>query len=82
MKALLPRTDFDGIVLDMDTMILHVLHEEFHFGAERCYRFYSAWFERVRNLRKKYDDVAYERVREDLKKYGIEVEKWNKELMG
>lgn len=68
--------------IDLDTIMLFVLHSVFGFGAERARRFYESYVESFKAFYSDYEEATYDRMREDLKKYGIEVEKWNKDLMG
>lgn len=96
MKALMPGSKkkidrevekafhalLDRKSLDLDTVMLFVLHSVFGFGAERTRRFYESYVESFKAFYSDYEESTYDRMREDLKKYGIEVEKWNKDLMG
>ena len=68
--------------LDLDTVVLFLLHSKFGFGKDRCRRFYEAYAKEYKEILSQYEEVTFERLRSDLLRYGIEVEKWNKELIG
>ena len=67
--------------LDLDTVMLFVLHSIFGFGADRARRYYESYVENFKVFYSNYEEAAYDRMRNDLKKYGIEVEMWYRELV-
>lgn len=65
--------------LDLDTVVMWILHRRFGFGAERCKRFYDQYKPTVGEFRDRYDDGIYMKMREDLSRDGIELKKWQEE---
>ena len=62
--------------IDLDTVVMWILHRRFGFGAERCKRFYDQYRPTVDGFREQYDDAIYMKMREDLSRDGIEIKKW------
>lgn len=66
--------------MDMDSMVLSTLHEEYGWGPKRCKEFYIKMFQHHLEMREYYemDELYPERHR--LKEHGIDVEAWFNEL--
>ena len=68
--------------LNIEAVILWVLHEEFGFGHDRLRRFYVAFDRRFKELCERYEVESVE-VGEvsavKLRDIGVDVEEWNKE---
>lgn len=69
-------------LMEMDALILWVLHNEFGFGEKRLKRFYDSFADLVDELVEHYaledsDDIWI--CTHMLKRHGIDVEKWHKE---
>lgn len=94
MKAMLPGTVgriklevikevdsyFERKCLDMDTVVLWILHSRFGFGPVRLRRFFDGYLKEVRELQDQYGDYAADRMREGLKRIGVDVGAWEKEV--
>ena len=68
--------------LEIDAMVLWVLHEEFGFGTKRLRRFYDAFSSAMNELVDRYvmDDSDQPWLcRYKLKEAGIDLEEWRKE---
>lgn len=68
--------------LEMDSVILWVLHERFGFGKKRLRRFFESYAAELDALEKRYEmgneDMAW-LCRHKLERYGIDIAEWNKE---
>lgn len=67
---------------EVDAMILWQLHEQFGFGYDRLFKFYSTFSKNIKSLVEKYEMEESESlwlVTKKLKDYGIDLEKWEKE---
>lgn len=68
--------------LEMDSVILWVLHERFGFGEKRLRKFFDSYAAELNALEKRYEmgdeDMAW-LCRYKLKEYGIDIAEWNKE---
>ena len=68
--------------LEMDSVILWVLHERFGFGEMRLRKFFDSYAVELDALEKRYEmgdeDMAW-LCRYKLKEYGIDLAKWSKE---
>lgn len=64
---------------DIDAMILYTLHEEFDFGEKRLRRFYDALLTQRDRLTQHYEmpDEFPWLCKQELKKIGVDIEKWN-----
>lgn len=71
--------------LEMDALILWVLHEEFNFGPIRLRKFYDSFAVAIKELIARYDledtDDIWLCTRK-LKDRGIDLEAWHKENNG
>lgn len=68
--------------LEIDAMILWVLHERFGFGPKRLRLFYDNFTASIDALIKRYEMENSEHIwicTYKLKKYGVDVSKWNGE---
>lgn len=68
---------------DLDATVLWVLQIGFGFGEKRLRRYWELFIEAHKYLREHYGegDGPY-KCRMELKKIGVDVDKWNKELEG
>lgn len=69
-------------LLEMDALVLWVLHEHFGFGKKRLKEFYDCFVPEVMGLIKRYelDDTDHIWIcTRKLKEYGIDLEEWKKE---
>lgn len=69
-------------LLEIDAMILWVLHEHFGFGSKRLRQYYDAFRSSINELVNRYqmdteDDVWL--CTQMLKRIGVDVEEWHKE---
>ena len=69
-------------LIEIDAMILWVLHEQFGFGAKRLRRYYDSFRASTNALIERYqmdtgDDVWL--CTQMLKRIGVDVEQWHKE---
>lgn len=68
--------------LEIDAMILWVLHEHFGFGEKRLKKFYDCFASSINDLIARYEMDDSDQVwlcTYMLKRYGIDLEKWQKE---
>ena len=65
---------------DMDTVILWNLHETFGFGKVKLRRYFDSYMTKVKQAQDDYGDVTYFKMREALKRIGVDVEEWEKEI--
>lgn len=67
---------------NMDASALWALHRTFGFGKKRLRRFYDAFIEERKKLSEHYEMAGEEDYlcRVQLKKIGVDIEAWNKEL--
>lgn len=68
---------------EIDALILWVLHEQFGFGAKRLKQFYNAFQNSVNDLMRRYEMEEGDEnwlCTEMLKRIGVDVEQWHKEL--
>ena len=66
-------------ILELDAMILWVLHEQFGFGYKRLRRFFECFAESLNKLLERYDMDSSDRLwicTRKLKEYGIDLEEW------
>lgn len=66
--------------IEMDSVVLWVLHRCFGFGKKRIQRFYDAYFKERRAMQDFFEDyngecMAEYAMREELKKIGVDVER-------
>lgn len=94
MKAMLPGTQgriklevkkevdsyFLKRCLDMDTIVLWILHDSFGFGRNRLRRYFEGYITKVKQAQEAYGDVAYDKMREALTRIGVDIEEWEKEI--
>lgn len=70
--------------LEMDAMILWILHEYFGFGPKRLREFYDIFGQSMDDLKDRYlmgdSDMAW-LCTYKLKEYGIDLEKWDKDAL-
>lgn len=71
----------DLLALDVDCMVLWTLHRHLGFGVKRLHDFYLAMAAEHRRMREFYemDDLYPERYK--LKEKGIDIEKWQEEVL-
>lgn len=68
--------------LEIVSMILWVLHEQFGFGPKRLKQFYDAFSPTVDDLIKRYEMEDSDQIwlcTQMLKRYGIDIEDWYKD---
>ena len=68
---------------EIDALILWVLHEQFGFGPKRLKRYYDAFQNSVNDLMRRYEMEEGDEnwlCTEMLKRIGVDVEQWHKEL--
>lgn len=74
--------DAEILRLEMNSVILWVLHERFGFGKKRLRRFFESYAAELDALEKRYEmgneDMAW-LCRHKLERYGIDIAEWNKE---
>lgn len=76
------RSFVDRFALELDACILWALHEGFGFGEQRLRRFYESCAKNREDLIRKYemqDDAKFVCVY-NLKKIGVDVEEWSRQL--
>lgn len=73
---------------EIDSLVLHVLRQEFGFGPKRMKRFYMAFMPAMQELLKRYEMEDGEQVwlcthmvEEYLKSYGTSLDEWEKERL-
>lgn len=72
--------EFQKRFLDMDTVILWILHKVFGFGPVRLKRYFDAYRDEVKAQQERYKDLTYEKMREALKhNLGVDLELWEKQ---
>lgn len=68
--------------IEIDALVLWVLHEQFGFGEKRLRQFYEAFTPAINDLIKRYElgdaDSVWLCTRK-LKEFGIDVEEWHNE---
>jgi hypothetical protein len=71
--------------MEIDAMILWILHEELGFGPKRLRRFHDIFVPSINDLVKRYDmensDIPWLCTRK-LKEYGIDIKEWSEEEEG
>lgn len=70
--------------IEIDAMILWVLHEKFGFGHKRLRQFFDAFNASMKELYGRYTDEGTDIAwicADELKKYGIDVEVWREEKL-
>ena len=65
--------------IDLDTVVMWVLHRRFGFGAKRCKAFFDAYKPTTDGFTERYGSDKYYKMREDLVRDGIDIERWEKE---
>lgn len=68
--------------LELDALILWVLHDQFGFGPKRLRQFYDSFTVSIDDLLKRYEMDASDQVwlcTHMLKQYGIDLEMWHQE---
>lgn len=61
---------------DLDTVVMWILHRRFGFGKDRCKRFFDEYKPITRQFSERYGESKYMKMREDLLRDGIDIEKW------
>ena len=73
--------EFQKRFLDMDTVILWILHKRFGFGPVRLKRYFDAYRTAVKSQQDHYNDLTYEKMREALMhNIGVDVKEWEREI--
>lgn len=94
MKAMLPGTQerirlevikevdsyFEKKCTDFDTMALWVLHAQFGFGKVRLRRYFENYIKKIKILQERYGDYTPDKMRDELKRIGVDVVAWEKEI--
>lgn len=65
--------------LDIDSLILYVLMNHYHFGAKRLREFYDVFADECDRLKDYYEMDADDRAwlcRQKLKEHGVDLEAW------
>lgn len=70
------REIFDRRCLDLDTVVMWILHRRFGFGKDRCRRFYDEYKPTTGTFSEMYGDAKYMKMREDLLRDGIDIKGW------
>ena len=65
--------------IDLDTVVMWVLHRRFGFGKERCKRFFDEYKPVTDNFSERYGADKYAVMRNDLMRDGIDIERWETE---
>lgn len=68
--------------LEINAMVLWVLHDQFGFGIKRLRQFYKSFDPALERLFERYEMEDSDRVwlcLRELKEYGIDLEKWSEE---
>lgn len=68
---------------ELDAMILWNLHEQFGFGYDRLFKFYSSFTKNIKELVKRYEmpeSESFWLATKKLKDYGIDLEEWEKKV--
>lgn len=69
--------------LEIDAMVLYILHEQYGFGEKRLKRFYDSFSLGIRELGDRYDMEKFdERIwlcQRKLKEIGIDISEWAKD---
>lgn len=82
IKRQLAEYDQKNLV-EVDAMILWVLHDQFGFGAKRLKKYYDAFTAATKGLVKRYEMDADDDVwlcTQMLKRIGVDIEAWHKEM--
>lgn len=69
-------------LMEIDAMILWILHEKFGFGPGRLKKFYDSFADSVWDLVKRYEMEDSDQIwlcTHKLEEYGIDLEEWRKE---
>lgn len=69
---------FQRRCLDLDTVVMWILHRRFGFGKDRCKRFYEEYRPTAGTFTEMYGDAKYSIMREDLIRDGIDIERWER----
>ena len=94
MKAILPNTRarirleaakeveaiFERKCIDYDTAVLWNLHVSKGFGKERLRQYFDDYVSNVREIQDRYGDYAADKMRQELKKIGVDIMAWEKEV--
>ena len=65
--------------IDLDTVVMWVLHRRFGFGRDRCKRFFDEYKPVTDNFSERYGSDKYAIMRNDLLRDGIDIERWERE---
>ena len=68
--------------IEIDALVLWVLHEQFGFGPKRLRQFYEAFAPAINELVERYELENSDEIwlcTRNIKKIGIDVEEWNNE---
>ena len=65
--------------IDLDTVVMWILHRKFGFGNERCKRFFDAYKPVTDSFSERYGSDKYTILRNDLMRDGIDIERWERE---
>lgn len=68
--------------LDIDSMVMWTLYRVFGFGPKRLRKFYEAMIQEHLRMREYYQMNDCYPEREILKRMGVDIEAWGKELRG
>lgn len=82
IKRQLAEYDQKNLV-EVDAMILWVLHDQFGFGAKRLRKYYDAFTTATKGLVERYQMDADDDVwlcTQMLKRIGVDIEDWHKEM--
>ena len=71
---------FERKCIDMDAMILWNLHKQFGFGKDRLRRYFDGYVKEIRALQELYGEYAWQKMRDELLRIGVDIEAWEKEL--
>ena len=70
---------FERRCLDLDTIVMWILHRRFGFGKDRCRRFFDEYRPVSNGFWEQYGEARFDIMREDLLRDGIDIERWGSE---
>lgn len=71
---------FEERFTEIDTMILWILHIKFGFGKVRLRRYFDTYLHEAIEMQGRYGDSYVYKMQSELKKIGVDVVEWEKEI--
>ena len=71
---------FEQRCTDLDVIVLFILHTVFGFGKVRLRRYFEGYLTVVRKLQDIYGGSYIYKMKEVLKKIGVDIEAWEREI--